>query len=199
MQAIGEHLATMQGQLEQAQKYPAPSPIREQLISNANGMRRQINDLVNTTAHTGARNLMSDPAKDPQAGDIQALVGLNGKLKTIHGQQVDTGPGGLHIAGLPVDATDAEIQNALQALQSAQTTLVARRNGLAADAAEVTRYTGQGSSLSGLYQGHAESLTAGDATEAAVELQSVSVRQSLAVQSLASVTADRTAILELLH
>lgn len=199
MQAIGELLATMQGQLEQAQKYPAADPFREQLISNANGTRQQIDDLANTTVQPGAWNFMSDPAKDPHAGDIQALVGLDGELRTVHGQQVDTGPDGLNISKLPVDATDAQIQNALQVLTSAQTTLAARRNGLAADAADITRYTGQASSISSLYESQAESLTGADTTEAAVELQSVSVRQSLAVQSLASIAANRNAILELLQ
>src|SRR5690349_12054461 len=37
MQAIGEQLVAMHGQLEQAQKYPAGDPAREQLISSANG------------------------------------------------------------------------------------------------------------------------------------------------------------------
>jgi len=105
----------------------------------------------------------------------------------------------LNISSLSVNATDTQIQSALQVLQSAQTTLAARRNGLVADAADITRYLGQSSSVSGLYQSQAESLTAGDTTEAAVELQSVSVRQSLAVQSLAGVATDRSAILELLQ
>jgi len=199
MQAIGEHLATMQAQLEQALKYPAADPIREQLISNSNGTRRQIDDLVNTTLQAGARNLMSDPAKDPRAGDMQALVGLSGERKTIHGRQVDTGPGGLNISKLPVDASDAQIQAALQAVQSARTTLEARRQGLAADAADIVRYTDRGSTISSLYQSHAEALTAGNSIQVAAELQSVSVQQSLAVQSLASMATDRNAVLELLQ
>lgn len=199
MQAIGEHLAAMQGQLEQAQKYPAGDPVRQQLISGSNGTRQQIDDLVNTAVPAGARNLLSDPASNPQAANIQALVGIHGELKTVHRQQVDTGPDGLNISGLSVNATDAQIQTALQVLQSAQTTLAARRNGLVADAADITRYLAQSSSVSGLYQSQAESLTAGDTTEAAVELQSVSVRQSLAVQSLAGIATDRSAILELLQ
>jgi flagellin len=183
MQAIGELMGTMQGQLRQAQKYPAGDPIRQQLISDANGIRRQIDDLVNTTAQPGARN----------------MIGLNGEGKTVHGQQVDTGPGGLNISVLKANATDAQLQNALQALQSAQTTLSARQDGLATDSADISRYLDQSSSVSKLYQSEAESLTGVDATEAAVELQSASMRQSLAMQSLASIGASRDAILELLH
>ena len=198
MQAIGKLLSTMQGEIEQAQKYTPGDPIRRQLISDANGTRQQIDDLVNTTAQTGARNLMSDPAKNPNAGSIQALVGVNGEVKTVNGQQVDSGKNGLNLSAVPVNASNAQLQNALDAMNSAQTTLSTRRSGLAADAADITRYTTQSSSISAFYQGEAESLTAVDQTEAAAELQSVSMRQSLAVQSLVSINTSRDAILGLL-
>jgi hypothetical protein len=199
MQAIGSHLSTMKSQLEQALKYPAGDSTRQQLITNADGMRQQIDDLVNTAVPSGARHLLSDPVIDPQAGDVQALVGINGERKIVHRQQVDTRPGGLNISKLLVAAGDAQIQVALQALDSAQTRLAARQNGLSADAADVSRYIDQSASVSGLYQSQAEALTAGNPTEAALELQSVNVRQSLAVQSLASVSTNRNAILELLQ
>jgi flagellin-like hook-associated protein FlgL len=199
MQAIAEHLATMQGQLEQASRYPAGNPIRQQLIASSNATRRQIDDLVNTTLQTGARNLMSDPAGNAQAGDIHVLVGLNGECETVHGEQVDTGPGGLNLANLPVNATDTEIQNALQDLRSARTILEERQQGLAADAADIARYTGRDASISRLYQSQAEAGTKADTIQAAVELQTVSVRQSLAMESLASIATDRDALLELLR
>jgi flagellin-like hook-associated protein FlgL len=199
MQAIGRLLGIMQGQLEQAQKYPAGDPVRQQLISGANGSRKQIDDLVNTTAQDGARNLMTDPAKNPSAGPIQALVGLDGQLKTVHPQVVDSGSAGLDIPVLSIKATDAQIQAQLETVHSAQTTLDARRNGLAADASAITRYTTQSSSISDFYQGQAESLTGVDETEAALELQSVSTQQSLALQSLVSINTSRDAILELLR
>jgi len=199
MQAIGKLLTVMQGQLEQARKYPAGDPARQQLISDSNGTRRQIDDLVYTTLPPGARSLMSDPARDPLAGDTQALVGLNGQLKTVHRQQVDIGTGGLQIPALAVRATDVQIQNALQVVKSAETILAARQGGLAADAADISRYLKQGASISTFYQSEAESLTGVDETQAAVELQNASMQQSLALQSLVSVNASRDAILELLH
>jgi flagellin-like hook-associated protein FlgL len=199
MQAIGQLVSTMQSQLQEAQAYAAGDPVRKQLITSANATRQQIDDLVNTTSQTGARNLMSDPAIDPEAGDIRALVGLDGEVKTVHARQVDTGPGGLNIAALPVNATDTQLTNALQALQSAQTTLWARRQGLAADAEDITRYTAQTSSVSSFYQAEAESLTRVDETQAAMELQSVSTQQSLAMQALGSIGTSRNAILALLQ
>jgi flagellin-like hook-associated protein FlgL len=199
MQAIGQLVATMQGQIQEAQLYPAGDPVRQQLIISTNQTRQQIDDLVNTSTQTGARNLMSDPAADPQAGNIHALVGLNGEVKIVHAQQVDTGPEGLNISNLPAKASDAQLQNALQALQSAQATLATRRNGLSADAADIARYTAQSSSISSFYQAEAESLTAVDETQAAVELQSVSTQQSLAMQALGSISTSRNAILELLQ
>jgi hypothetical protein len=199
MQAIGQLVATMQGQIQEAQLYPAGDPVRQQLIASTNQTRQQIDDLVNTTSQTSARNLMSDPAIDPQAGNIQALVGIHGEVKTVHAQQVDTGPAGLNIAGISAKATDAQLQGALQGLQAARATLAARREGLAADASDIARYTAQSSSISAFYQAQAESLTGVDETQAAVELQSVSTQQSLAMQALGSISASRSAILELLQ
>jgi flagellin-like hook-associated protein FlgL len=199
MQAIGKLVSTMQGELQQAQKYAVGDPVRQQLISSSNAMRQQIDDLVNTTSQSGARNLMADPANDLDAGDVQALVGLNGDIKVVHAQQVDTGVNGLNIAAVPLNASDARLQSALDDLNSAQTTLSARRNGLAADASDITRYATQSSSVSGFYQAEAESLTAADASEAAVELQSVNLQQSLAMQSLQSISSSRNDILQLLH
>jgi hypothetical protein len=199
MQAIGQDLGTMQGLLEEAQKQPVGDPMREQLLASFNSTRQQIDDLVNTTSQASARNLMTDPALNPQAGDIQALVGLNGESRIVHAQPVDTGPAGLDVSDLPAGATDVQIQAALQNLGTAQQTLAARRNGLAADAGDISRYISQGSQVSNFYQSQAESLTGGDATEAAVELQSINVQQSLAIQSLASISTNRSAVLDLLH
>ena len=198
MQAIGQDLDTMQGQLEEAQKQPAGNPIREQLIANFNSTRQQIDDLVNTTSQPGARNLMMDPAKNVQAGNIQALVSLNGQTMIVHAQQVDTGKNGLNVSDVPVDATDAQLQSALNNLTAAQQTLAAKRNGLAQDSGDVSRYLAQGTQISGLYQSQVEALTGADPTTAAVELQSVSVQQSLTMQTLGSLSTDRNAVLELL-
>jgi len=199
MQAIGKLLTTMQGQIEHAQKYPAGDPTRQALISGANGTRQQIDDIVYTTTPAGARDLMADPAQDSSAGAIQALVGVNGEVKVVRGQQVDVGQNGLNISLVPVNASDAQLQAALQNLDSAQTTLDARSNGLGADATDISRYISQSSSTLTLYEGESESLTGVDETEAALELQSVNMQQSLAVQSLVSISSSRNAILNLLH
>jgi len=199
MQAVGRDLGTMQSQLEEALKHPAGDPVRQQLVASFNSTRQQIDDLVNGTSQAGARNLMTDPASNPQAGDIQALVGLTGEMKIVHAQQVDTGKTGLQVPDVPVDATDSQLQAALANLKTAEQTLAARRNGLAADAGDISRYLDRGTRVSGFYQAQAESLTGGDPNEAAVELQSVNVQQSLALQSLASISTNRSALLELLQ
>jgi flagellin-like hook-associated protein FlgL len=198
MQAVGEHLGTMKGLLVAALKLPAGDPNRDQLVAGFNSTRQQIDDLVNTTSQTGARNLMMSPAKNAQAGNILALAGLNGQVKNVHAQQVDTGVNGLNVTNLPAGATDVQIQAALTNLGTAQETLEARRSGLAADAGSISRYLDQGTQVSSFYQSQAESLTGADPTEAAVQLQSVSVQQSLALQSLASISTNRSALLELL-
>src|SRR5581483_7336815 len=102
---------------------------------------------------------MADPAQDSSAGAIQALVGVNGEVKVVRGQQVDVGQNGLNISLVPVNASDAQLQAALQNLDSAQTTLDARSNGLGADATDISRYISQSSSTLTLYEGESESLT----------------------------------------
>ena len=199
MQSIGSMLGIMRGQLEEAQKHPVGDPMRQQLIAGANTARQQIDDLVYTTSQSGARNLMSDTAKNSDAGPIQAMVGINGEVKTVHAQQVDTGAGGLDIPILTVKATDDQLQIQLESVQTAKATLEARRNGLAADASSIIRYSDQSLSIARFFQREAESLTGADETEAALAIQSVSTQRSLAVQSLASMNTSRDAILELLR
>jgi flagellin-like hook-associated protein FlgL len=199
MQAIGNELETMQSQLEEALKYPAGDPSRTQLLQDFNTVRQQVDDLVNTTSPAGARNLMSDPAKNPQAGAIQALVGPNGETKTVRAQVVDTGPAGLNIPSLRTTANDVTVQGALDQVSAAQSTLAARRQGLGADAADISRYEGQISATSSFYQSNTEALTSADTTEAAVQLQSVNTQRSLAVEALSSIGTMRSAVLELLQ
>jgi flagellin len=200
MQAIGGYLSSMQGQLQQALSYPAGDPNRQQYIANYNTILQQIDQTVNTESQAGARNLMSDPATDPQAGNLQVLVGLNGQTRTVHAQEVDTGPNGLNVPALdPATATDADVQAALTSLTSAQSTLASRQMVLGADTADIQDYTTQVSATSGLYQTQVDALTTGDPSEAAAELQSVNVQRSLAVSTMATISTSRQAILALLQ
>jgi flagellin len=199
MQAIGQNLKTMQGLLDTAGNYPTGDQNRQHLISSFNTVRQQIDQIVNTTAEPAARNLMSDPAVNPQAGDIQVLVGLNGGLRTVHRQQVDTGANGLNIPALDAAASNDALQAALAGVQTAQSTLAVRRQALAVDAEGVTRYLSQAAEASSFYQSQAESLTIADSTEAAAELQSVSVQRSLAVDTLSGISTIRGAVLDLLR
>jgi flagellin len=200
MQAVGKDLTTMQGIARQALVSPAGDPNRQQLIDSYNTVRQQIDTLVDTTSEDGARNLMTDPAWNPLAGNLQSLVGLDGELKTIHSQVIDTGGNGLNVPWLnPLKATDADLQNAIDSLRSAQTTLSVKAQALGADAASIKQYQTRDSQLSDNYQANAESLTNVDQTEAAVALQSISAQRALSMQSLASIGTSRSAILELLR
>ena len=200
MQAIGQYISGMQGQLQEALNFPAGDPNRQQFITNFNQLRGQIDQTVNTEAQTGARNLMSDPAADPQAGNLQVLVGPNGETRTVHAQELDTGPNGLNIPALdPATATDTDLQAAVTNLAAAQATLATRQMVLGADSADIQNYASQTSQVSKLNQSEIDSLTGVDSNEAAVELQSVQVRHSLAIQMLASINTDRQAVLSLLQ
>ncbi len=199
MQAIGGYISTMQGQLQQALNYPAGDPNRQQLIADYNQVLDQINQTVNTEPQTGARNLMSDPATDSAAGDLQVLVGTNGETRTVHAEEVDTGMNGLNIPALDPAATDADLQAALTNLTTAQTTLTTKQMVLGTDTADIQSHAAQATQVSSLDQGAVDSLTSVDSNEAAVELQSVQVQNSLALQTLASINTDRQAVLSLLQ
>jgi flagellin len=200
MQAVGKDLTTMQGIARQALVSPAGDPNRQQLIDSYNTVRQQIDTLVDTTSEDGARNLMTDPAWNPLAGNLQSLVGLNGELKTVHAQVTDTGGNGLNVPWLdPLTATDADLQNAIDSLHSAQTTLSVKVQAIGNDAASIKQSQTRDSQLADNYQANAESLTNVDQTEAAVALQSISAQRSLSMQSLVSIGTSRSAILELLQ
>lgn len=200
MQAIGSYIGSMQGQLQRALNYPAGDPGRQQYITNYNAIRQQIDQTVNMEQDAGARHLMADPATDPQAGDAQVLVGINGETRTVHAVEVDTDPGGLNLPALdPATATDAQIQAAFAGLATAQATLASRQMVLGSDTADIQNYAAQASATSGLYQSQVDALTGGDTNEAAVQLQSVSVMRSLAVSTMASISNSRNAVLALLQ
>ena len=197
MQAIGRHLQDMKGQLEKALSVPADDPSRTQYIANFNAIRDQIDGLVDT-APPAARSLMTSPAGDPAAGDIKVLTGL-GQSRTVHAQAVDTGGAGLNLAPLdPAQVTDADLHDALASLATAQDTLANRQAALGVDEAAIRQYQNQTAETSGVYQAHTDALTSGDPAEASLELQSVELRHSLALQALASISNDRRALLGLL-
>lgn len=189
MQAIGEHLKVMQGQLAEAQQYRGDDRQRRHLIADFNTMRQQIDDLVNTTSPQGARNLMT-------GGDIDVLVGMHGESRRVHGQPVEVGPSGLN---LPTLSHSSDLAQAADEIAAAQTALSTRRQALGVDASDIARYLAQNTQIASFYQSHAESLAAADPVEASVQLQSVGVQRSLAVETLGSISNMRTALLELLH
>ena len=192
MQAIGSQLAIMQSALQQALESAPGDQARTDSLTNFNTVLQQIDGLVYSTPQPGARSLLS-------GGNMDVLSGLQGEQKTIRGQQVDTGPAGLAISAMPLNATEAEIGSALANLAAAQTALTAKRQSLSADAGDVERYQTESTAIAGFYQSESEALTAADFTEAAVELQSVNVQRSLAMQTLAGISGMRDAVLELLH
>jgi flagellin-like hook-associated protein FlgL len=199
MDAISRHIDIMKQQLAEALDYLPGDPGRDQRITNFNTIRQQIDLLIQTTRDPGARRIMADPAVDPTAGDQQIITGPDGARKTIHAREVHTGPTGLNIPALDPALTNDEVDAALAGLVKAKATLASRRAGLATDAQDLIRVQENNTHISDLYRIHAESLRAVDFTEAAVELQSVEVRRSLASQILGSITGQRSKILDLLQ
>jgi hypothetical protein len=199
MDAISRHTDIMKQQLAEALDYLPGEPGRDQRITNFNAIRQQIDQLIETTRDAGARRIMADPAVDPTAGDQPIITGPDRARKTIHAREVHTGPTGLNIPALDFALTNDDVDAALAGLDKAKTTLTRRRAELATEAQDVIRVQENNAHISDLYRIHAESLRAVDFTEAAVELQSVEVRRSLAFQTLASITEQRSKLLDLLQ
>jgi flagellin len=198
MGAIGTFLDLMKQQLVQALDRPAGDPNRDALLQNFNRIRQQIDSLVNT-AGEGARKIMSDPAVDPQAGDLRVRIGTDGAAKTISARQVHTGATGLHIPAVAAGAANDEINSAVNNLDAANATLAARRAALDRDAQDLKRYQAGNTQISDIYTARGESLQIADPTETAAEMQSVDLRRALALQTLAGLTTARASLLGLLR
>jgi flagellin-like hook-associated protein FlgL len=201
MDTIGDCLDNMSSQLEMIiNNYPPcppGSPERAELLKNFNFLRQQIDQVTSQPDHEGAQKIMSDPSVVSGAGDWEIIVGENGVRKTIHSQQVHTGPTGLNIPELPESATDSEIVDAFKNLQSAKGTLEQRRRGLACDAASIPRWQEHNTRMANFHRNRAERIENADMYEVTAQIRIGELKHALNIEMIRSITTARSQLLEL--
>lgn len=180
MKTIGNHIGSMKSQLEIIVKHYPPfltnSSERIRALRSFSAFRKEIDALTLPPLDEGAAKIMADPNVFPQAGSQTVVVGNSGS-GAIQGQQVHTGPAGLNIPALPDTATDAEVNAAINRLDSALNTLSQRRAGLSSDAADL--------------------LPTGKFTDIVAEHKSVDVGKSIAQEPSQGFTSMRPLLLQI--
>jgi len=203
MGTIGDHLDTMKSQLEMMiNNYPPflqDSPERAELIKGFNDLRTQIDLMTMPSDDEGAKKIMADTAVVTDAGDWEIMVGENNEKKTLHSQQVHTGPSGLNIPELPENATDSEIVEAIANLRAARDTLEQKRMGLANDAAGIARWLEHNTKTANFHRNRAERIVNADMNEVAAQIKSVELRQSLAIEVMRGITENQSQLIALLR
>lgn len=137
MQKIGIHLdemkTTLNSILKQYPPFPPGSEERVALLKHFSTLRMQIEALAIPPEDAGARSIFS--ASEDEGG-TESLVNIGGERFSIrvHRLPVDTGPEGLDIPELPVDALDDQIRDMLVRLEVADQRLAGKQDRLAADA-----------------------------------------------------------------
>lgn len=203
MDTIGDDLDIMQSQLEMMinnyPSFPQDSPERAELIKDFNELRTQIDQMTMPSEDEGAKKIMSDPAVVTNAGDWEIMVGENNAKKTIHSQQVHTGPTGLNIPELPENATDSEIVEAIANLRTAKGTLEQKRMGLEKDAAGIARWLEHNTKTANFHRNRAERIENADMNEVAAQIKSVELRHSLSIELIRSITETQSQLIALLR
>jgi flagellin-like hook-associated protein FlgL len=192
MDSIGKIIDQMKSQLDIIVKnyppFPQGSEDRVKLLESFNAIKRQIDQLTVPPNNKGVWKVLADPSTTQEAGDWTILTGPNGEQGIIHNQQVDTGPNGLNIPDIPVNATDQQVGDMINTLAAAKTTLNSRQNALEMEAAGLTSTQDYNSKVASLNQSFADSLQMDDTTATTAELQSVQTQQSLSLEAIKSIT-----------
>lgn len=133
MRAIGQKLEQMQDTLRQVVKqyppYPLESRERMELLNSLPGLRKQIDALTMPPPDREPVTLLGDPERQPGAGDVSFT--LDGETRTLSGQPAHSGPDGLDLPELAPQASDQEVQQALEQVTQSREKLEARRTALA--------------------------------------------------------------------
>jgi len=135
MKAIGGVLSEMKGQLEEIVKnyppFPAGSSERVRMLKHFAALRREIESLTIPPDDKEAAYILADPDRVPGAGDQEMTVDGIGRKVIVRSQPVHAGPDGLDIPELDVSATDQEIENAIEKMNTAESMLQVKRTALA--------------------------------------------------------------------
>jgi len=211
MAAIEEHLDQMIEIVKLFPPYPEGDNAEERIkmLRSFNGIRQLIDQLTVPPRDDLGQAIMADPASNDVPDSWPVIVNEQGDVKTIRRQEVHTGPTGLNIPEL----TEADLTEDGQAggplsrqklddiaanLENAKAVLRQRRDALGSDAAAVARAKSSNAEAAGFHKAYAEKLEAADVNEAAAQVTSIQLKQSLALESLGSITSMRSELVALL-
>jgi len=212
MEAIEEHLDQMIETVKLFPPYPEGdnSEERIRMLRSFNGIRQLIDQLTIPPNDDLGQAILSDPATNPEVPDSwPVIVNEQGDVKTIRRQEVHTGPTGLNIP----ERTEADLTENGQAggplsqqklddiaanLENAKAILRQRRDALGSDAAAIGRAKSSNEEAAAFHKAYAENMEAADVNEAAAQVTSIQLKQSLALESLGSITSLRSELVALL-
>jgi len=212
MGAIEEHIDQMIETVKLFPPYPEGDNPEERIrmLQNFSGLRQLIDQLTIPTKDDLGQAILSDPASNPEVPDSwPVIVNEQGDVKTIGRREVHTGPTGLNIP----ERTEADITENGQAggplsrqklddiaanLENAKTVLRQRRDALGSDAAAIARAKSSNAETAAFHKAYAENVEAADVNEASAQVTSIQLKQSLAMESLGSITSLRSELVGLL-
>jgi flagellin-like hook-associated protein FlgL len=212
MAAIGEHIDQMIETVKLFPPYPEGDNAEERIrmLRSFSGLRKLIDQLTTPSKDDLGQTIMSDPATNPEVPDSwPVIVNEQGDVRTIGKHEVHPGPTGLNIP----EITEADLTENGQAggplsrqklddiaanLENAKAILRQRRDALGSDAAAIFRAKSSNEEAAAFYTSYAENLGAADDNETAAQVTSIQLKQSLALQSLGSITSLRSELVALL-
>ncbi|MCX6139005.1 MAG: hypothetical protein NTV54_16115 [Ignavibacteriales bacterium] len=183
MGVINGVMDQMKSTLQQITKsfppYPPGSEERIKLLKTFAAFRQQIEDLT-FPPDAGAKKILS------AGGDNEwtIAIGSDGMARTVRKEEVHPGPTGLNIPDLTINASDTEINSALDSLEKASVTLQDKRERLAVDAAGIARTDTFTGAMATVNKRTSESDNAADMNDAAAQLKSIDIQQSLSYATL---------------
>ena len=198
METIDEYINQMNAQLKRMDDVSENND-RNAIIDIFNSLCEQINDLTQPENDDGARKLMADPLLVSEAGDLTIIVGEGGSEKTIHSQEIHTGPNGLNIAQLPYGLTNNDISEQINNLDSAKEKLRQKQSSLAAEAIGIEHSIEYNSRFADLHLRSAEENETADTMEIAVQYKSIELRHTLAVEVIGRLCESQEMLLSLLR
>lgn len=211
MATIEEHLDQMIEIVKLFPPYPEGDNAEERIkmLRSFNGIRRLIDQLTIPPGDDLGQAIMADHAANDVPDSWPVIVNERGDVKTIGRQEVHTGPTGLDVPELTeADLTeDGQVGGPLSRqklddiaanLENAKAILRQRRDALSSDAAVIARAKTTNEQTAAFYTSYAENLEADDVNETAAQVTSLQVKQSLAIETLGSITTLRSELVALL-
>ena len=211
MATIEEHLDQMIEIVKLFPPYPEGDNAEERIkmLRSFNGIRQLIDQLTIPPGDDLGQTIMADPASTDVPDSWPVIVNERGDARTIGRQEVHTGPTGLDVPEL----TEADLTEDGQAggplsrqklddiaanLENAKAILRQRREALSNDAAAIARAKSSNVETAAFYTSYAENLEADDVNETAAQVTSLQLKQSLAIETLGSITTLRSELVALL-